>query len=863
MHVRHRTQASATASGHARPAASAAFWHQTAEQLLRETGSGEQGLSSSQARARLRRLGPNRLESREESGPWRLLLRQFLSPLVLILVLGAAVSLVMHEWTEAVIILLVVLGSAVLGTVQEYRASAAVTALRKQLALTARVWRDGHAVELDTQALVPGDVIELSAGNLVPADGVVLACKDFLVTEASLTGEAFPVEKRPGPVPESAALAARTNCVFLGSSVRSGRARVLVLRTGKDTAIGSLATQLGLQVPETGFNQGLRQFGYLLLRVMLLIVVFVLVVNQLLQREVAESLLFAVALAVGLSPELLPAIVSVTLSHGARAMAARGVIVRRLEAIENLGAMQILCTDKTGTLTEGVIELSDAVDVQGTSSADVLALAFLNASLETGIQNPLDVALVTAGHRAGLVDPAQRKVDEIPYDFIRRRLTIVVEAGAGEHLMVTKGAHANVLQACSQVRMGAALRPLDAQAVATLEAYVQRQGGDGYRVLAVASRRGAARDGDYTMADESDMVLEGFLLFFDPPKAQARQTLADLARRGVAIKMVTGDNRYVAAHVAGAVGLDGSAMLTGEQVARLSDEALWHRAGRTDLFVEVDPQQKERIIRALRHGGRTVGYLGDGINDAPALRAADVGISVHGAVDVARESADIVLLRPDLDVLRAGVEEGRRTFSNTLKYIGITTSANFGNMLSMALATPVLPFLPLAAKQILLNNFLSDLPSVAVSTDRVDREHIERAQRWDVREIRRFMVTFGVLSSVFDLITFGLLLRVFRADEASFRTTWFLVSLLTELIVVLLLRTRMPAWRSRPSPLLLWTTVAVALLSFVLPYLPGVAALFGLVPLPWHLLLAVVGIVLSYALATETVKHLYYRHRGA
>lgn len=848
----------------AAPSSIPAYWNRTAASLLRQLGTHEEGLTSRQASARREHWGSNTVQTTEEAGAWGLLRRQVSSPLVIILVLGAAISLSLKEWTEALIILAVVSGSVLLGTAQEYRASTAMAALRRRLALNTRVWRDGTLGTLPSSALVPGDVIELSAGNLVPADGVILNATDFLVTEASLTGEPFPVEKQAGVAAADAPLGARRNCVFLGTSVRSGTARVLVVETGRRTAFGAVAASLLSGEEDTEFSRGLRHFGYLLLRVMLLTVVFVLVVNQVLERPVIESLLFAVALAVGLSPELLPAIVSVTLSHGARAMAQRGVIVRRLEAIENLGSMDVLCTDKTGTLTVGVVELSDAVDADGMASTTVRDLAFLNAALETGIENPLDAAIIEAGRRSGLSAPAQRKIDEIPYDFIRKRLTIVVEDGgdAARHLIVTKGAVAGVLAICTAVRKDNGAVLLDAARLSQLDAYCQRKGGEGFRVLAVATRRVAAQLG-YGHADEQGMILEGFLLFFDPPKSQAVQTVQELAALGITVKVVTGDSRHVAAHVGCAIGLDVQAMLTGEEIAGLSDEALWQRAERTALFVEVDPQQKERIVRALQHSGHAVGYMGDGINDAPALRAADVGISVDGAVDVARESADIVLLRPDLDVLRTGVEEGRRTFANTMKYIRINTSACFGNMMSMAVATPVLPFLPLAAKQILLNNFLSDLPFVAISSDRVDREHIQKAQRWNVRDVQRFMVVFGLLSSVFDLITFGILLAIFHADEATFQTTWFVVSLLTELAVALVLRTARPSWQSIPSPLLLGLTAIILGLACSLPYIGVVAGLFGFVGLPATLLGSALLVVLVYILSTEAVKRWYYTRMPA
>lgn len=832
-----------------------AYWSQDALALAASLGAGPGGLSSEQAAAQLAATGPNSVEDAPRLSALRLLLRQFESPLVLILAAAAAISVVLQQWVDAGIILAIVLGSSALGFLQEYRASTAVEDLKKRLALTARVLRDGVEQVLPVTQIVPGDVILLSAGNLIPADGILLEAQDFLVTEASMTGESFPVEKRPGIVAPDAPISARTNTVFLGSSVRSGTAKVLVVRTGRRTEFGAIAARLRAREPETDFARGVRQFGYLLLRVMVVIVIFVLTVNLLLGRPVIESLLFAVALAVGLSPELLPAIISVTLSAGARGMGRRGVIVRRLDAIENLGSMTVLCTDKTGTLTEGAIVLSEVLDAANRPSAEVRRLAHVNAALETGIDNPLDAAIVAAGAAAGLTTEGLTKIDEIPYDFVRRRLTIVVVEGddPGHHLIVTKGAFASVLDCCTAFERDGAELPLDAAARAELEAVFEARGRDGFRVLALATRRVAARP-DYGRDDERGMVFRGFLVFLDPPKPEARETIRNLARLGIAIKVISGDNRHVTAHMARSVGLDATSMLTGEDLAGMRDEALWHLAPRTDLFVEIDPQQKERIVRALQRTGHSVGYLGDGINDAPALHAADVGISVAEAVDVARESADIILLSRDLDVLRQGVEDGRRTFANTLKYISITTSANFGNMISMALATPLLPFLPLAAKQILLNNFLSDLPSLAISSDNVDPERLSSPQRWDVKGVRQFMIVFGLISSAFDLLTFGVLLYVFHAGQAAFQTSWFMISLLTELAVVLVLRTRRPAFRSRPGRLLLWSTLAVAAATFAVPFLGAASAMFGFVPLSAMELAAVVAIVGGYVVATEIAK---------
>jgi len=839
------------------------YWSQDASTISAALASGPGGLSSERAAAKLHLVGLNSIEDASHLTALRLLLRQFESPLVLILIFAAAISLALQQWLDSTIILGIVLGSTLLGFFQEYRASAAVEQLKRRLALTCHVVRDGVERAVPVSTVVPGDLIVLSAGNLIPADGLVIEAEDFLVSEASMTGESFPVEKRPGTIRPDAPLSARTNAVFLGTSVQSGTAKVLAVETGRRTAFGAIAARLRTRPPETDFARGVRQFGYLLIRAMIVIVLFVLTVNLLLHRPVIESLLFAVALAVGLSPELLPAIISVTLSAGARAMSRRGVIVRRLEAIENLGSMDILCTDKTGTLTEGTIVLNGALDSAMGPSKEVSQLAFLNAAFETGIENPIDTAIFAAGESAGLTTRGFSKIDEIPYDFLRRRLTVVVadDDNPMQHLIITKGAFSNVLDTCSSLERNAVDTPLTTQLRAQLDAVFKAKGAEGFRVLAVATRRLAAKP-RYGRDDEQGMTFRGFLLFSDPPKADAQRTIHDLAQLGIRIKVISGDNRYVTAHLAEAVGLNSKSILTGDDLRKLNDEALWHRASHTHLFVEVDPQQKERIVRALQKTGHCVGYLGDGINDAPALHAADVGISVEGAVDVARESADIILLSRDLDVLRSGVEDGRRTFANTLKYISITTSANFGNMVSMALATPLLPFLPLAAKQILLNNFLSDIPSIAISSDNVDWDRVSRPQRWNIKDIQRFMVVFGLISSIFDLLTFALLLLVLHADHATFQTSWFIVSLLTELAVVLVLRTHRPAFRSSPSRLLLWATIAVTVATLAIPFLGPLSSVFGFVPLSALQMGTIIVIVVGYIAATEAGKLWFYAYKS-
>jgi Mg2+-importing ATPase len=789
----------------------------------------------------------------------RLFLRQFASPLIVILVAAAIIAAVLKDWTNSIIILLIVIGSGILSFAQEYRASRAVEKLRAQVRISCAVLRAGRSETVASRNVVPGDVVLLSAGNLVPADGVLLDAKDFFVSQAVLTGESFPVEKAPGVAAEDASVAERGNCVFMGTSVRSGTARMLVVHTGMQTVFGGIADRLRRRPPETEFERGIRHYGFLLMRVMLVMALAVFAANVFLARPPVDSLLFAIALAVGMSPELLPAIVTITLAQGARRMAARGVIVRRLSSIENLGSMDILCTDKTGTLTEGVLSLDAALDLDGQPSREALQAACLNASLQTGLANPLDQAIVAKGRQSGIDVAPYRKLDEVPYDFMRKRLSVLVQGPgfANGPMLITKGALDNVLETCDRVLRGGEVQPLDKDRrdqIARLFAQYSQQG---YRVLGIAWKPMADKSA-CAHADEHSLIFVGFLLFLDPPKEGIQRTLADLASLGVQVKVITGDNRLVAAHVAEAVGMKAPRIVIGRELNEMRDEALWHIAERTDVFAEIDPNQKERIVRALQKLGHVAGYLGDGINDAPALHAADVGISVNQAVDVAKEAADFVLLEHDLDVLRQGVEQGRMTFANTFKYIAITTSANFGNMISMAAASLALPFLPLQAKQILLNNFLSDIPAMAIASDNVDRESIQGPRRWDIASLRKFMVIFGTISSIFDFLTFGVLLWGFNATAELFRTGWFVESLMTELVIILVIRTYRPFYRSRPGRLL-WISIALMMAATVaLPYLPGLE-LFDFVALPPPVVAAMMLITLLYVAASEIGKRFIYR----
>lgn len=829
-----------------------AFWSVPAERLLQQLGTTLAGLSTAEAAERRERMGPNALGQRRRSDIPALMIRQFSSPLVLLLIAAAVLSFALHDRTDGIIILSIVGVSALLGFWQERGAATAVEMLLATVAVKAAVLRDGRETEIAVEELVPGDVLVLSAGSSIPADCLLLAERDLFVDEASLTGESFPVEKSPGTVPADAPLARRDNVLFLGTHVVSGSGHALVVHTGRSTEFGAIAARLRLRPAETEFEQGVRRFGYLLMEITLLLVIAIFAFNVYLHRPVLDSFLFALALAVGLTPQLLPAIISVNLASGARRMARQRVIVKRLAAIENFGSMDVLCSDKTGTLTEGRVRVHAALDATGNESERVLLHAYVNASYETAFSNPIDAGI--RAHRAFSLDGWQ-KLDEVPYDFGRKRLSVLAEHH-GRIVLITKGALGNVLAVCTAAEQGDGTTvPID-DARPEVERRAAALSADGYRTLGVAMRETGSRE-VIDRDSEHDMTFLGILALADPPKPGIEATVTRLRHLGVQLKVITGDNPLAAASVGAQVGLSNPRVLTGSQVRALSDDALPAAAPETDIFAEVEPNQKERIIRALRKAGHVVGYMGDGINDAPALHAADVSISVQGAVDVAKEAADIVLLEPDLAVLEAGVREGRRTFANTLKYVFMATSANFGNMFSMAGASLLLPFLPLLPKQILLTNLLTDVPELTISSDRVDADWIARPRRWDIGFIRRFMLTFGLVSSVFDYLTFGVLLWLLHAGPAEFRTGWFVESVVSATLIVLVVRTRGSVFRSRPGRALLCTTLAVAAATLALPYTP-LGAPFGFVPLP-PLFLGLMGlIVLGYVVTAELAKRWFY-----
>ncbi len=830
-----------------------AYWSVTQRDLLTGLGTRPEGLSSPEAKQRLMSYGANLLKPPKRSDTLSLLINQFKSPIILTLVFAAGLSFFLQDPIDAVIILFIVLISGLLGFWQERGAVDAVNKLLAMVSIKTAVFRDGKTVDIVLEDVVPGDIIILNAGDAIPADSLIIESKDFFVDEATLTGETYPVEKAAGLLPEETPLGGRTNCVFMGTHVISGTGKAVVVFTGQQAEFGKISERLKLRPQETEFERGIQQFGYFLLEVTLALVVVVFAINVFFHKPVLESFLFSLALAVGLTPQLLPAIISINLAHGAKKMAAQKVIVKRLAAIENFGSMDVLCSDKTGTLTEGKVTMNSALDLEGNPSDRIFFHAYLNAFFEQGFTNPLDKAILSYKQQD---ISGYKKADEVPYDFIRKRLSILVEKDS-RHLMVTKGTIPNILSVCSLAETPRG----DHVAVASVMQQIQQRfetlSSQGFRLLGLAYKDMGV-ESVINKDLECDMIFLGFLLFFDPPKKGIAETIGSLKQLGVSLKIVTGDNRLVAAKVSHDIGMPEAKVLSGSEIHEISDAALLRKVVETDIFAEIEPNQKERIILALRKAGHVVGYMGDGINDASALHAADVGISVDTAADVAKESADIVLMEKDLAVLVQGVREGRTTFANTLKYVFMATSANFGNMFSMAGASLFLSFLPLLPKQILLTNLMTDFPEMTIATDHVDSEMVDKPRRWDIGFIKKFMITFGLISSIFDYMTFGVLIWILHATQAQFQTGWFMESVVSASLIVLIIRSRRPFFKSRPGKYLLIATIIIVAAALVLPYTP-LGHIFGFAFLPVSFLLMMGLIVVLYIFTAEVVKRIFYR----
>jgi len=833
------------------------FWQGSAQALLAACDTRSGGLTQKEAIERLRAHGPNSLRPRARRAILLQFLLHFRNPLILVLLGASGLSAFLGDVRSFSVITLIVLLSVILDFVQEFRAGRAAERLRATVALRATVLRDNQTRDTPVTEIVPGDVVSLSAGDRVPADGRVLEGRDFFVNQALLTGEAFPVEKHALDSETADEIVNAANVVLMGTSVVSGSARVLVARTGAYTALAQIAHTLSLRPPATAFERGTHAFGMLILRLTMLLVLFVLLVNAALHRPLLESFLFAVALAVGLTPELLPMVISVTLSRGAMRLTKHRVIVKRLSAVQDLGAIDVLCTDKTGTLTEGQIRLERHVDSFGRRSERVLELAFINSHFETGIRSPLDEAILR--HRP--VDVSKwSKLDEVPFDFERRRVSVLVEC-AHQRKLVVKGSPEDILSLCAHYESGPehSTSVLDDEALTRIRRLYDDLSREGFRVLAVAWRDVPGDHDHAGLADESELAFVGFAAFLDPPKVSAAHALAALKGSEIAVKVVTGDNELVARHVCARLGLAVDQALSGKEIQHLDDQALQAKVEQINLFCRVTPSQKTRILLALRARGHVIGFLGDGINDAPALHAADVGISVDSAVDVAKDAADLILLDKDLGILHEGVREGRRTFSNVMKYIMMGTSSNFGNMFSMALGTLMLPFLPMLPLQIILNNFLYDLSEIAIPFDNVEEQALARPHAWNMDFVRRFMISLGPVSSVFDLLTFFVLIHFFEAGEAIFHTGWFVESIATQVLVIFIIRTRGSPFANRPNSLLAILSFSVVAIAALLPF-----SLFGqylgFTPMPPALYVAVAAIVLLYLATIQLAKKIFYRH---
>ncbi|MEM0347953.1 MAG: magnesium-translocating P-type ATPase [Zestosphaera sp.] len=825
------------------------------EELLLRFKSSLRGLSSEEAQRRLKFFGYNELPTKKRAAIIDFL-SHFKSPLVIVLLIAGLISGFLKDVTDTVIIYTIILFSIILDFYQEHKAEREVEVLRQKVATKTTVLRDGVRKEVRLEEIVPGDVILLSAGDIVPADSRVISVKDLLVDESVLTGESFPVEKTDQPLESyDPSIMKWNNYVFMGTSVVSGTATALVVRTGSLAEYGKIVKRLVKKRGETEFERSLRSFGYMIMQVTFLLVIFVFFINALYMRGVLDSLLFAVALAVGLTPELLPMIISINLSKGAVLMAKKNVIVKRLAAIQNLGSMNILCTDKTGTLTEGRVELVLYVDLNGNESNKVLLYSYLNSYYQTGIRSPLDDAILR--FREIRIED-YKKIDEIPFDSVRKRLSVVVE-NQGQRLLITKGAPEEVIKISSFYEDGEVISNLTDEVRRSIEKRYVGLSAEGYRVLAVAYKFLREDKPVYTVNDEKEMVFLGFIAFIDPPKETAREALKLLRNAGVEVKILTGDNELVTEKVCEYLGFNVKKVVTGSKIAEMPDDALARVVEEANVFCRLTPAQKERIINTLINNGHVVGFLGDGINDAPSLKAADVGISVDDAVDVAKESADIILLQKDLRVLYDGVLEGRKTLGNTMKYILMSISSNFGNMLSVAIASLFLPFLPMLPIQILLNNLLYDFSQSAIPTDEVDVEYIEKPRRLDIHFIRLFMACFGPVSSLFDFLTYFIMLYIFKASEPLFQTAWFIESLASQTLVVLVIRTiKSPFWRSKPSQLQLFTIITITASALALPYTP-LREIFRFTKPPATFYPALTAIIGAYLILADNIKNWFYK----
>lgn len=831
------------------------FWSFSAEQAAAAVHTDLQGLSSQEAELRIKQFGYNTLKAKKHIGAFVLFFKQFNNPLIFILLFCAILSLILYDKTDASIILFIVITNGILTFFQEKSALGAMEKLLQLVQIQSSVIRNREKVDIPMHLVVPGDLVQLGAGDIIPGDCYLLESKDLFVDEATLTGESFCAEKSPGVLPADTALAKRTNALFMGTHVVSGTGKALVMQTAKNTEFGKITKKLANHAPETEFERGIRHFGYLLLRVTLVLLISIFALNLYLHYSLMQSLLFSLALAVGLTPQLLPAIISINLAKGARSMAKHKVIVKRQSSIEDFGSMDILCCDKTGTLTHGDIKLDQALDSAGSPNAQVKQFAILNAHFQTGYPNPIDKAILANAPQD--LKPWS-KLDEIPYTFDRKRLSLLL-TDQSDCWIITKGAFQQILKVCTHAQTPEG-STVDIQSLSeNLQKNYETYSNQGYRVVGVAYRKEKKVDSIH-FDDEKQMTFLGFLLFSDTPKEHIFEHIEGLKKLGISLKIITGDSKLMAMHLAIILKQPQEKILTGEELRNLSSAALIQQVKDKEIFAEIEPNQKEQIILALKEAGHVVGFLGDGINDAPALHSADVSISVDTGADVTKEVADIVLLEKDLSVLQEGIKAGRVTFANTLKYVFMATSANFGNMFSMAGASLFLKFLPMLPKQILLINLMEDFPEMTIATDHVDEERVMKPLKWDISFIKKFMILFGLISSIFDYATFGLLLWL-KASIEEFRTGWFVESVVSAAFIVLIVRTFRPFYKSKPSKSLSIAVLSIIAFTFILPFTP-LAAPLGFTVLPLKLYLFILALLILYAFFVELAKKYFLRSLG-
>lgn len=835
------------------------YCSEPAESVLQAFKTSLKGLDGAEAQARLKATGLNEPAKKKKRTLLRRIFSKFLNPLVIVLIIVGTFSYFFGEKISACLVFLMVLMSVFLSFIQEYRSGKEAERLSEMVRTTATVIRSGRKKEVKIREIVPGDIVDLYAGDMIPADLRILSCKDLFINQASLTGESFPIEKFAQPIqPKLNAISEFSNIAFMGSSVVSGTALGVVIKTGISTQFGELSKKLAAVTPPTSFDKGLHRFVWMMITFMLILVAVIFGINALLKGKIIEAFLFSIAVAVGLTPEMLPMIVAINLSKGAIAMSKKKVIVKKLNSIQNLGAMDVICTDKTGTLTMDKVVLEKHCDVVRNESEDVLRMAYINSFYQTGLKNLLDKAIVK---HEKLMVKAVKKVDEIPFDFSRRLMSVIVE-NDGNHRLISKGAPEEIFKRCTHYELDGEIFEMENLILSDLKEEYDKLSADGFRVLATAYKDIENKKEAYSKDDESEMILKGYLAFLDPPKPTVKKTIRRLQKLGIRFIVLTGDNELVTRKICNDVGLDAQALATGDQIENLSERQLQELTKNTTVFARLSPLQKERVIKALRLNKHTVGYLGDGINDAPSLKAADVGISVNNAVDIAKECADIILLEKSLLVLEDGVLEGRKTFGNTIKYVKMGSSSNFGNMISMTGASLFLKFLPMTPIQILLNNFLYDISQVAIPTDEVDKEYLEKPKPWNVASIRKFMLVFGPISSMFDFLTFGILLFFFKSSVMMFHTGWFLESLCTQTLVIHVIRTeKVPFLESRPSLFLVLTSLLIITIGYAIPFSP-LGPYFGFEKPSWALLLAIGGIVVSYLAMAQVVKTWYVKKYG-